>query len=168
VDGTEIPIEKPRNVNDQSCTFSTYKNKNTLKVLAGISPKGSVTYVSDAYGGSCSDRQIVERSALLDKSKFSNGDSIMSDRGFVVKHLFLPFNVHVNIPSFLKGASQLPAEAVVRDRRIAHLRIHVERLIGLAKTYKILKHELPHQYVPLGGRLIYVCLILSNFKPNIV
>lgn len=58
IDGTEIGIQKPGNVRDQAATWSSYKNKNTLKVLVGISPKGVVTFVSDAYGGSASDRQI--------------------------------------------------------------------------------------------------------------
>ncbi|KAK2152639.1 hypothetical protein LSH36_324g03017 [Paralvinella palmiformis] len=57
-DGTECPIKKPQ------ATFSTYKNKNTVKVLVGVTPAGLVSYVSPAYGGSASDRQIVERSNL--------------------------------------------------------------------------------------------------------
>lgn len=48
----------------QQATWSTYKNKNTTKILVGASPGGLVTYVSEAYGGSASDRAIVERSDL--------------------------------------------------------------------------------------------------------
>ncbi|CAD6207450.1 GSCOCG00012703001-RA-CDS, partial [Cotesia congregata] len=33
VDATEIPIDKPSNPIAQQATFSTYKNKNTVKVL---------------------------------------------------------------------------------------------------------------------------------------
>ncbi|XP_014670354.1 PREDICTED: uncharacterized protein LOC106811297 [Priapulus caudatus] len=52
LDATETPIHKPSRVDDQSVTFSTYKNKNTLKTMIGCSPRGLVTYVSDSYGGS--------------------------------------------------------------------------------------------------------------------
>ena len=45
---------------------------------------GVVTYVSPAYGGSTSDRQIIERSELLKDGKFESGDSIMADRGIMV------------------------------------------------------------------------------------
>ena len=62
IDGTEIPIQKPSNISDQSATWSSYKNRNTLKCLVGISPRGAVTFISNAYGGSTSDRQIFERS----------------------------------------------------------------------------------------------------------
>ena len=49
VDGTEFPIKKPTQPVAQQATFSTYKNRNTMKALGGASPVGSVTYVSPAY-----------------------------------------------------------------------------------------------------------------------
>lgn len=169
IDGTEVPIQKPSKVDLQSATFSTYKNRNTLKVLVGCTPKGQVSYVSDAYGGCASDRQICERSELLhNPDKFDRGDSIMADRGFTVQDLFATKDVAINMPSFLKGKSQLSSQEVIKDRRIASKRIHVERIIGLAKTYKILKRELPVQRVPLGSYIISVCFHLVNFKNCIV
>lgn len=92
VDGTECPVKKPRMPTAQQSTFSTYKNRNTAKVLVGISPGGLCSYLSPAYGGSTSDRQIVGRSYLID----------MCDPGI-----------------------------------ISSKRVHVERAIGLAKTYTI-------------------------------
>ena len=41
IDATEIPIMKPTNIDVQSQTFSSYKNRNTIKVMVGITPKGS-------------------------------------------------------------------------------------------------------------------------------
>lgn len=169
IDATEIPIQKPQDVAAQSSTFSTYKNTNTLKVLVGCSPRGLVSYVSDAYGGSTSDRQICERSELLKQpSLFESGDSIMADRGFNVQDLFAAKNVGVNIPSFLRGKSQLGQAEIAKDRKIASKRIHIERVIGLAKTFKILKQPILAQRVSLGNRIIRVCFFLCNFKTCIV
>nr|XP_022298373.1 uncharacterized protein LOC111107454 [Crassostrea virginica] len=138
LDATEQPIQKPSNVDAQSKTWSSYKHKNTLKTMIGITPNGAVSYISSAYAGSVSDRQIIERSTLLDSNKFSPGESIMTDRGIMTQDLFATQNVYVNTPSLLKGKSQLDPEEIVRDRRVASKRIHVERVIGLAKTFKIL------------------------------
>ena len=56
-------------------------------------------------------------------------------------------DVRVNTPTMIKGRSQLDTETVVCDRRIASKRIHVEIIIGYAKTFKI-----------------FVCFMLTNFR----
>lgn len=63
----------------------------------------------------------------------------MADRGILVQDLFSNKNVSVNTSTMLKGKTQFEPHEIVRDRRIASKRIHVERVISLAKTFKILK-----------------------------
>ena len=124
LDATEIPIQKPKATGPQRETYSSYKNKNTLKVLVGCTLRGSVSYISDAYGGSASDRQIIERSELCTQNgKFSPKDSIMADRGILVQDLVISKNVHVNTPTMLRGKSQLKPHEVTIDRKIASKRI---------------------------------------------
>ena len=155
MDATEIKIEKPSKVVDQRATWSSYKNSNTLKTLIGCSPRGVTTYVSPAFGGCASDRQIIENSELL-TGHFQPNDSIMADRGILVQDLFASQDVWVNTPTTMKGLNQLPPEIVIKDRRIASKRVHVERVIGLAKTYKILQTKMDHSRTPAGGRIIFV------------
>ncbi|XP_062601204.1 uncharacterized protein LOC134262898 [Saccostrea cucullata] len=64
LDATEFPIKKPSSPRAQQATFSTYKNRNTMKALIGCTPGGLISFISPAYSGSTSDRQIVERSSL--------------------------------------------------------------------------------------------------------
>ncbi|XP_048246347.1 uncharacterized protein LOC125377349 [Haliotis rufescens] len=168
LDATETLICKPGNVDYQRATFSRYKNRNTLKTMIGCSPRGLVTYVSDSYGGSTSDRQIIERSELCMPGVFCARDSIMADRGIMVQDIFSSSDVKVNTPTMLKGRSQLEPQEVVHDRRVSSKRIHIERVIGLGKTYKILKRELHPSKVPLGSRIVRICYMLSNFRPSIV
>ena len=168
LDATEIPIQKPSNCNSQRITFSTYKNGNTLKTMVGISPRGVVTYISDSYGGSVSDRQIIEKSPLVKPGMLESGDSIMADRGIMVQDLFAHRNVQVNTPTTMKGRNQLEPKTVVKDRRIASKRIHVERVIGHAKTFKILCRKLKKEQITMGGRLVKVCFLLTNFRNCIV
>jgi hypothetical protein len=167
LDATEIKTQKPSKVDDQRATWSSYKNSNTLKTMIGTSPRGVVTYISPSYGGSSSDRQIIEIGPLL-HGMFSPGDGIMADRGIMVQDLFASQDVVVNTPTTMRGKNQLEPEVVVQDRRIASKRVHVERVIGLAKKYKILANELEHSKMPVGGRIVYVCFVLCNFRRNIV
>jgi hypothetical protein len=51
VDGTECPIKQPKAPRAQQATISSYKNRNTVKILVGSTPGGLVNFVSDAYGG---------------------------------------------------------------------------------------------------------------------
>ncbi|XP_062583805.1 uncharacterized protein LOC134245540 [Saccostrea cucullata] len=64
LDVTEFPIKKPSSPRAQQATFSTYKNRNMMKALIGCTPGGLISFISPAYSGSTSDRQIVERSSL--------------------------------------------------------------------------------------------------------
>ena len=45
----------------------------------------------------------------------------------------------VNTPTMLKGKSQFEPHEIVHGGRIASKHIHIERVIGLSKTFKILK-----------------------------
>lgn len=166
IDGTEFPIQKPKMPVAQQSTFSTYKNRNTMKTLVGASPGGLVTYVSNAYGGSASDRQIVERSEL--PNKCDSGDEIMADKGFNVQDLFLPYQVSINIPTFFKKKNRISGETIQKDRKIASKRVHIERIIGLAKTYKILRDPMTPVESSLATQIVRVIFILCNFRKCIM
>ena len=51
IDCFEIFIEKPSNLLDRAQTFSSYKHHNTIKVLIGIIPQGTISFVSNAWSG---------------------------------------------------------------------------------------------------------------------
>ena len=76
--------------------------------------------------------------------------------------------VELNIPPFLEGRQQLPAKEIQKGRRIASLRIHVERAIGRIKTFTILKQILPITFARLSNQIVCVCAYLSNFKPVLI
>ena len=69
-----------------------------MKALVGANHGGLFTYVSPAYEGSTSDRQIVERSGL--NALLDPGDDIMADKGFNVEDLKLPYHATLSIPTF--------------------------------------------------------------------
>ncbi|KAL7301576.1 hypothetical protein TKK_0005591 [Trichogramma kaykai] len=165
LDATEIKIDAPKNSVLKQATFSTYKNANTFKIMVGTTPGGLISYTSSAYGGSTSDHQIIERSDL--PSKCDPGDVILADKGIMVQDLFAPYNVTVSTPTPMVSGS-LPHKTVVKDRKLSRHRVHIERLIGLMKTFTILSKKLTRDLLPLSTDIISVCVMLTNFKESIM
>ena len=166
IDATEFTVERPSSLVSQSSTFSTYKNKNTVKVLIGIMPSGPVTFISDCYEGSISDKKLVQVSGLLEK--LEPGDEIMADKGFLIQDILAPLGVRLNVPPLMKSNSQMAAEDVILTKKIAQLRIHVERAIGRIKEYHILQGVLPAAMWDTINQVVFVCCMLSNFNPPLV
>ena len=135
-------------------------------MLVGATPGELISYISPAYGGSTSDRQVFERSPLVNICE--PGDSIMSDKGFNVQDLFAPKDLKVNIPTFFKKKNRISNHTVLRDIKISSKRVHIERLIGLAKTFKILKGPLNSTETKLASEIASVCFTLCNFRKYIV
>lgn len=123
IDCTEIKCEMPSSLLLNTELFSSYKNHTTLEGLIGIAPNGAVTFISQLYTGSISDREILIRSGFLTQ-EFSEGDSVMADKGFTIQDL-LPLGTSLNIPPFLGRFEQMSPENVIRTQQIASVRIHV-------------------------------------------
>ncbi|WAR06440.1 hypothetical protein MAR_021809 [Mya arenaria] len=82
IDCTEIFIEVSSTMSTQSQTWSSYKHNNTWKFIVGISPNGTLTYISGLSGGRVSDKEITKKCGLLDLME--SGDNIMADRDGVM------------------------------------------------------------------------------------
>lgn len=62
VDCTEIEMERPSALDNQSACYSSYKSRPTMKALLGITPSGVLSFVSGFFPGSTSDREITMQS----------------------------------------------------------------------------------------------------------
>ena len=163
IDATEIYVETPALPELQQMIFSSYKNDNTYKALIGISPGGAITFVSKLYPGSISDQMLTRKSGLLDL--LEKGDSVMANRGFNIQDDLTPLGVKVNIPPFLKGKTQLEPEELVETRRIASLRIHVERAMERIQNYHIFDRTIPASLTDTAEDIFFVCAVMCNFFP---
>ena len=162
LDATEIYVEQPDLPELQQMTFSNYKNDNTFKGIVGISPDGVVIFVSPLFPGCISDKDLTRRCGILDI--LEPGDSVMADRGFDIEEDLILRGVGLNIPPFMRGKKQLSENEVVTTRRIASLRIHVERAMGRIKNYHIFDRALPATMTTIADRIFFVCCMLTNFQ----
>uniref|UniRef100_A0A672HWV4 THAP-type domain-containing protein n=1 Tax=Salarias fasciatus TaxID=181472 RepID=A0A672HWV4_SALFA len=175
IDCFEIRIEKPSNLKARAQTYSHYKGTHTMKYLIGITPQGSISFISKGWGGRASDKHITEKCGLL--NKLLPGDVVLADRGFDIRDAVGVMCAELKIPSSTKGLYQLDAKDVEDTRAIAHLRIHVERVIGsMRNKYKILHTTIPirlllaceGEELTLLDKMVNVCCCLVNMCPSVV
>ena len=118
-------------------TYSSYKHHNTAKYLIGITPHGIVSFISNGWGGRVSDKYLTENCGIL--NNLLPGDTVLADRGFDIKDSVGLYCATLTLPAFTRGKYQLSGIEVEQTRRIANVRIHVERVIGnIRKKYSLL------------------------------
>ena len=162
IDCTEIHIEMPTSFHSQSATYSSYKNHNTAKGLIGTFPAGYPSFISELYAGRTSDKQITKDCGIL--NMLEPNDYLMADRGFDIEH-DMPDGVTLNIPPFLNGALQLSVSDESETRKIAAVRVHVERAIQHIKCFQILKNDFPLSMASKLNKIWIICLI---FHPTLI
>ena len=142
IDCFEIFCEKSKSLEPRAQTWSSYKHHNTFKFLIAISPQGTITFVSKAWGGRTSDQYITENCGILDN--LLPGDEVLADRGFNVEDAFRFYCAKIATPPFTRGKKQLSKLEVDTARQLSRVRIHVERVIGLFRQkYTISQGILP-------------------------
>ncbi|CAC5379670.1 unnamed protein product [Mytilus coruscus] len=166
IDCAETFIQRATNLKTRSETFSNYKSHNTAKYLVGISPHGQIMFISKAFGGRASDKFIVEKSGFL--NYLLPGDEVMADRGFTIEDFLFPRRVKLKIPAFTKCKAQLSNEYVTTTRRIAHVRIHVERAIRRLKVFKVLSGTVPVSSLKNFDDILIVCSTLVNLRSDLI
>ena len=168
IDCTELYCQRSSSLSIQSSLYSSYKHHVTYKGFIGIAPSGAITFVSQLYDGSISDKEIVSRSGLLTKELWSAGDSLMADRGFNIHDMLEPMQVHLNIPAFLSGISQLTKDEVRKSQTIASVRIHVERAIQRIKKFRQIRNEIPLSLHGSINQIWTVACLLCNFMSPLI
>jgi len=176
IDCFEVFIDRPSNLYARAQTYSSYKSHNTVKILIGITPQGSISFVSQAWGGRTSDKYLTEHCKIM--NKLVPGDMVMADRGFTIHDSVVMHRAELAIPAFTKGKEQLDPIDVEKTRGIANVRIHVERVIGLLRRkFTILSGTLPISFLiydkkkdekPMIDRIINVTAALTNLCEGIV
>ena len=90
------------------------------------------------FVGSISYIELTQELGFLTTLQDKPGISIMADRGFTIKDMLKEFGIELNIPQFMEGCAQLSLKEVQEGRKIASVRIHVERAVGRMKNFAIL------------------------------
>ena len=90
----------------------------------------------------------------------------MADKGFTIADLLAARGVSLNIPP-VKTQDQLTDQELLETRRIASVRIHVERAIRRIKSFKILD-VIQNCMAGITDQIFVVCTFLTNFHKPLV
>jgi len=183
IDAFEIPLERFNNLLARSSTFSFYKGRNTIKYLISITPSGSISYISQGYGGRSTDVHITldkKNCAVVNDENFldklQKDDVVLADRGFLVEEEVRKRGATLRTPAFLGRRPRLTRREVNYSRKVSNVRIHVERVIGkLRQTYRILRDRVPinligrdDDKISFFDKIVFVCCCLCNANPSVV
>ena len=138
IDCTELYTETPQSLANKSLMYSQYKTHMTWKALIGVTPNGVVSFVSDFWAGSISDKQIFIKSGIIDLCE--KGDAVMGDKGFIISDITTPKGIDLIIPPKKDKAKQMPKKDIVLTRRVANCRIHIERHNERVKNFRVLNN----------------------------
>ena len=143
-------------------TYSNYKSPNTIKCLISITPSGGISFLSASWGGKASDKLITLNSGFLDI--LSPGDCVLADREFLVEEKLATVGAVLRISAFTRGKKQFTGRDVDISTQIAHVCIHVERVIGRFKKFKITSSVIPISQVDLLNEMMVTVCGLTNLS----
>uniref|UniRef100_A0A669CMC1 Uncharacterized LOC109200509 n=2 Tax=Oreochromis niloticus TaxID=8128 RepID=A0A669CMC1_ORENI len=149
LDCTELRCQTPSSPLLQSEMYSSYKSHCTIKALVGIAPHGPVTFISNLYAGSVSDKELFKQSGIAEKLTEDITDCC---------------KCKVYRPPFLSKQKQMPAYQVKETQAIARLRVHVERVIRRIKQNKLFDSIITMSHVYNINQLLAVACMLSNYQ----
>ena len=168
VDCTEVPVErKTKCLKCRMATYSQYKGCHTVKFMVCVSPDGVITHLSKVFGGRVSDKVIFEESGVVEKLE-PFVDAVMADKGFMIDAVLGERCIALHRPPFLRRQRQFSKADARCTAELASARVHVERVIGRLKTYKILVHKLPWRMVPYFGMIVKVVSAITNLSAPIL
>lgn len=169
IDCFEIEIQKPSRPINQALTWSEYKKANTLKYLISSTPDGFINYISKGYGGRITDALIVEECGYLDVLPVST--DVMADRGFKqIDNLLQKKKCKLIRPPSVSETVKPSKAEVIEAKRIAAVRIHIERAIRRLREFNLLlPHSVVHhRVISIMDDVVTIASALSNLQSLLI
>ena len=96
------------------------------------------------------------------------GDHILADRGFTFKEEFAAVGATLKNPTFTKGESQLSGKEVDTSHQLLNVTIHLERVIGQIKIFRMLQNIVPFTQIDLLVEIMVIVCAIINLNKIIV
>jgi hypothetical protein len=130
VDGTERPINRPKDKADRKTYYSGKKKAHTVKNNVISERGGRVLFLSDTYEGKKHDKKIADEEGY----SFPPGSTLWQDTGF---QGYAPPGVTVKQPKKKPRKAELSDAEKAENRDISSVRVEIEHQIGGIKRCQI-------------------------------
>lgn len=156
-DGTERPIQRPKDKKKQKDNYSGKKKTHTCKnnILANSACK--VIFLTPTAEGKKHDKKIA------DESEYSlpDGSTLLQDTGF---QGFSVSNVTILQPTKKPRGKDLTQEQKDRNRSISKIRIRIEHVVSGVKRYRIVKDKYRNWVRGFSDLIMEIACGLHNLR----
>lgn len=158
IDGSERPIERPKDKDKQRDSYSGKKKKHTVKNLVISETKTKkIKVLSPTVAGKQHDKSLADEQAYL----YPQRTRLYKDTGF---QGYEPQNTRTKQPKKKPRGGTLSAKEKEQNQLISKVRIGVEHSIGGAKTYRIVKDTLRHHLDGFADKVMEIACGLHNLR----
>ena len=131
IDGTERPIQRPKDPQRQSKNYSGKKKRHTVKNNLIVERKSKkIKGLSPTFEGKKHDKEIMDEWGV----HYPKGSKLWKDTGF---QGYEPCNVETHQPKKKPRGKELTSEDKTKNKFISSIRVKVEHAIGRAKVFHI-------------------------------
>jgi hypothetical protein len=158
-DGTERPIQRPKDQEAQRTCYSGKKKRHTVKNNVLVNAKAKIALLTTTCEGKKHDKKVADEAGFT----LPPGSVLYQDTGF---QGFALEGVTVFQPKKKPRGGELTPEEKECNRQISRIRVRVEHAIGGVKRYRIVKDQLRNWKQGFRDRVMETCCGLHNFRLN--
>ena len=158
IDGTERPIQRPKDRKRQKQYYSGKKKRHTVKnIVITTKERKRLVGLGPTVEGKTHDKQAAEAAGF----RFPPGSKLWKDKGF---QGYEPEGVETIQPKKKPRGGELSREEQERNRAIARERIGVEHAIGGVKRWRIVREVFRHHLSGFADLVMETACGLYNFR----
>ena len=157
IDGTERPINRPKDKEKQKRHYSGKKKSHTVKNNVITERGGKVLYLSGTCEGKRHDKKLADDEHYC----FPPGSKLLQDTGF---QGYRPKGVTIIQPKKKPRGGELTLDEKVLNRAISSLRVEVEHQIGGIKRCQIVVQKFRNRMDDFVDEVMETACGLHNFR----
>lgn len=159
IDGTERPVQRPKNKKKQKERYSGKKRKHTQKNIVAASRKKEILFLGKTYGGREHDYPMLKKSKLPEV--IPRNMPVALDLGF--KGIQKEYSLNISMPQRKPRTRDLTKAQKKSNTKISRSRVLVENALAGVKRLRCITDVCRNKNEELKDHLMWLSCGLWNF-----